>query len=34
MFAIRMGVGRSALEAMSVPQMVDHVDYLNTMNEG
>lgn len=27
MFAIQLGIDRHALEAMSVPEMVDHVDY-------
>jgi hypothetical protein len=34
MFVVTMGVNRGQLEDMSVPEMVDHVDYWHSMNRG
>lgn len=37
MFAVQLGVSRDRMEAMSVPEMVDHVDYwadLTRSNDG
>ena len=33
MFAVRMSMGADLLADLSIPQMVDHVEYLNAMNE-
>lgn len=32
MFVVTMGVGKEQLLDMSVPEMVDHVDYWTAMN--
>jgi hypothetical protein len=34
MFAIQLGIGREQMEAMSVPDMVDHTDYWFELNRG
>lgn len=32
LFVVAMGVNRDRLEGMSVPEMVDHVDYWHSMS--
>jgi hypothetical protein len=34
MFAIQLGIARGPMEDMSVPEMVDHVDYWLELNRG
>lgn len=34
MFAILFGISRADLEAMSVPEMTDHIDFWAERNEG
>lgn len=34
MFAIQLGIGRDQMVDMSVPEMVDHVDYWFELNRG
>lgn len=34
MFRISMGIPRAELESMSVPQMLDHLDYLEGVTSG
>lgn len=34
MFRISMGIPRAELEQMSVPEMLDHIEYLQEVNRG
>lgn len=34
MFRISMGIARTELELMSVPVMLEHLDYLEAMHDG
>jgi hypothetical protein len=34
MFAVSLGIPRGQMEDLSIPEMVDHVDYWAEMNRG
>lgn len=34
MFRVALGIGRAELESMSVPEMVDHLEYWRGVSDG